>query len=141
MWFLSFAGSWNICMEHRNDSYDRYCILCFEWHNLTSTISSIAVLIGKFFQKMRHSLKEKLLEQVLFYSLSFMVSCCLVQEVSYSFELKHDLFYWQFQNYAPTKRESFSLTPLISVISVKSNLMSDKLGNRWLTQVSVIKLH
>ena len=138
MWFLSFAGSWNICMEHRNDNYDRYCILYFEWHNLTNTVSSIAVLIGKFFQTMGHSLKEKLLELVLFYILSFMVSCCLVQEISYSFELKHDLFYWKFQKYAPTKCKSFSLTPLISVISVKSNVMSDKLGNRWLTQVSFI---
>ena len=87
---------------------------------------------------MGHSLKEKLLELVLFYILSFMVSCCLVQEISYSFELKHDLFYWKFQKYAPTKCKSFSLTPLISVISVKSNVMSDKLGNRWLTQVSFI---
>ena len=88
---------------------------------------------------MGHSLKGKLLEQVLFYVLSFMVSCCLVQEISYSFELKHDLFYWQFQKYTPTKCKSFSLTPLISVISAKSNVMSDKLGNRWLTEVSVIK--
>ena len=60
---------------------------------------------------------------------------------SYNFELKHDLFYWQFQKYAPTKCKSVSLTPLISVISVKSNVMSDKLGNRWLTQVSFIKPH
>ena len=88
---------------------------------------------------MGHSLKEKLLELVLFYILSFMVSCCLVQEISCSSELKHDLFYWKFQKYAPTKCKSFSLTPLISVISVKSNVMSDKLGNRWLTQVSFYK--
>ena len=86
-------------------------------------------------------IERKAFKQVLFYILSFMVSCCLVQEISYSFELKHDLFYWQFQKYAPTKCKSFSLTPLILVISVKSNVMSDKLGNRWLTQVSVIKPH
>ena len=101
-------------------------VFCVLNDNLTNTVSSIAVLIGKFFQTMGHSLKEKLLELVLFYILSFMVSCHLVQEISYSFELKHDLFYWQFQKYAPTKCKSFSLTPLISVISVKSNVMSDK---------------
>ena len=34
----------------------------------------------------------------LIYILSFMVSCCLVQEISYSFELKHDLFTGNFRS-------------------------------------------
>ena len=73
-------------------------VFCVLIHNLTNTISSIAVLIGKFFQTMGHSLKEKLVELVLFYILSFMVSCCLVQEISYSFELNHDYFTGNFRS-------------------------------------------
>ena len=128
-------------MEHFNDNYDGYCIFSFQRRNLTNTASSNAVLIGKFPQKMRHLLKESLLQQVRFYIFSFIVSYCLVQEISYSSELKHDFFYWQFQKYAPTKCKSFSLTPLISFVAVKSNVMPDKLGSKWLTQTLVIKPH
>ena len=40
--------------------------------------------------------------------------------------------YWQFQKYAPRKCESFSLIPLISVVSVKSEVMHvpDQLGQQ-----------
>ena len=99
----------------------------FERHNLTNTASSNAVSVGTFPQKMRHLLKERLLEQVIFYIFSSIVSYCLVQEISHSFELKHDFFYWQFQTYVPTKCKSFSLTLLISIVSVKSNVLPAKL--------------
>ena len=60
-------------MEHLNDNYNKYCIFSFKQHNLTNTPSSNAVLIGKYPQKMRHILEERLLEQVIFYIFSFIV--------------------------------------------------------------------
>ena len=78
-------------MEHFNDNYDRSVF------SLINTVSSIAVLIGKFFRIMGHLLKEMLSEQVILDIFSFIVSCCLVQEISYSFELKHDFFTGNFR--------------------------------------------